>query len=298
MSNIPRRCEVLIKPTIDFVFDWHLTNRCNFYCEYCHSQIRKVLNKEHLDEPSASLVIQRFNEIVGTCAIHMSGGEPFLFPDFVQLCQGLTRRHYISINTNLSIDNLLSFSNIIDPNRVLFINAALHIAERELKNESVNKFIDNIIILQNRRFNVKALYVVYPPLIDRFADDISRLREGGVQRISPKVFKGVYNGKRYPDNYTENEKIKIMNKSKDYQFNKPYLEGQMSFTGQQCTAGKRFFKINVTGDIQRCATVKGNYGNLYLGTFKPNEVVQPCPAKRILVVSQCHDNLVNSPIRL
>ena len=32
----------------EWEFDWHLTNRCNFFCEYCHPQIRCVLNRKHL----------------------------------------------------------------------------------------------------------------------------------------------------------------------------------------------------------------------------------------------------------
>ena len=75
----------------DWEFDWHLTNRCNFYCEYCHPQIRYVLNRKHLSEPDPELVVRRFDELGRVCLVHMSGGEPFMFPGFVPLCQGLSK---------------------------------------------------------------------------------------------------------------------------------------------------------------------------------------------------------------
>src|SRR5262245_47773595 len=80
----------------EWEFDWHLTNRCNFFCEYCHPQIRYVLNRKNLDEPPPELVVRRFDDLGRVCLVHMSGGEPFMFPGFVPLCAGLARRHFIS----------------------------------------------------------------------------------------------------------------------------------------------------------------------------------------------------------
>jgi len=69
-----------------------------------------VLNKKHLDEPAPELVVRRFEELDRTCLVHMSGGEPFLFPGFVEMCAGLTRRNWISINTNLASPDLVALS--------------------------------------------------------------------------------------------------------------------------------------------------------------------------------------------
>ncbi|MBI2888950.1 MAG: radical SAM protein [Candidatus Liptonbacteria bacterium] len=279
-------------------FDWHLTNRCNFDCVYCHPQIKIVLNRLHLNEPHYSLVVRRFNDLQKTCAILMSGGEPLLYPDFVELCAGLTQRHYLSINTNLSLDIAVDFAHRVDPCRIIGVTAALHQVEREIKQGNIDIYLKNFLLLQRKRFNITALYVLYPPLLDRFVDDLRVLEEAGVNSISPKVFKGVYKGRRYPDNYTDEEKEKILRHKYDYRFNTAYLDDQMCFRGQSCTAGSASFKIDVTGHVQRCATVKGDYGNLYEGTFVPSKGPEPCTANRVLCISQCHRYLVRSPIRL
>jgi MoaA/NifB/PqqE/SkfB family radical SAM enzyme len=279
----------------EWEIDWHLTNRCNFFCEYCHPQIRYVLNRKHLDEPSPELVVRRFQELGAACLVHMSGGEPFMFPRFVDLCVGLTAHHWISINTNLASDEVPEFARRVAPERVAKIVAAIHVPERERLGHELEAYAANYRVLQDAGFDVTALYVLYPPLLSRLGDDLERLEALGVDHVRAKVFKGVYQDVRYPEGYTDAEKALILANSGEYVFNKPYLDGMMSFRGQPCTAGVTSFKVTVTGEVRRCASVPTNYGNLYEGTFRPSTVKAPCPAKRVLVLSQCLSYLVDPP---
>lgn len=280
----------------DLEFDWHLTNRCNFYCEYCHPQIRHVLNRKHLHEPSPDLVVRRFDELGKVCLVHMSGGEPFMFPGFVELCEGLTRRHFISINTNLASDDVDNFARRVMPDRVAKIVAAIHMPERERLGHELGDYARNYVVLRSAGFDATALYVLYPPLLGRLAEDLHQLKELGVDHVRAKVFKGVYQGRRYPEGYTDEEKALILANSGEYVFNRPYLDGMMSFRGQACTAGVTSFKVTVTGEVRRCASVPTGYGNLYDGSFQPATANAPCPAKRVLVLSQCLSYLVDPPI--
>lgn len=279
----------------DLEFDWHLTNRCNFFCEYCHPQIRRVLNVKDLNEPTYDVVVKRFNEIGKICYVHMSGGEPFLYPSFDLLCEGLTKQHFISINTNLSHD-VERFVSCVPPERCLFITAALHSVERERTNSGIDRFIKHACILQESGFKLSIIFVAFPAHLERMAKDIEFLREAGIRNVCAKVFKGPYNGKRYPESYEQHEREIIIRYSGSYPFNKNYMNGEMSFKNLECNAGMSSFKIMVTGDVHRCATVRGDYGNLYNGTFKPMAAATPCPANRVLVVSQCHRYLVESPL--
>ncbi|WP_155387703.1 radical SAM protein [Catellatospora paridis] len=276
-------------------FDWHLTNKCNFFCEYCHPQIRHVLNRKHLDEPPPELVVRRFEELGRSCLIHMSGGEPFMYPGFVELCHGLTTRNFISINTNLASDDVEDFAARVPADRVAKIVAAVHMPERERLALELDAYAGNYLALRRRGFDVTALYVLYPPLLERVAGDIARLKELGVDHVRAKVFKGVYEGRRYPEGYTEAERALILANSGEYVFNRPYLDGMLSFRGQRCTAGVTSFKVTVTGEVRRCASVASSYGNLYDGTFRPAQEYDPCPARRVLVLSQCLSYLVNPP---
>lgn len=277
-------------------FDWHLTNRCDFFCEYCHPQIRFVLNRKNLDEPSPESVVRRFDELGRTSLIHMSGGEPFMFPGFVDLCVGLTRNNYISINSNLASVDVPLFADQVPPDRVAKIVAAVHMPERQRLGKDLDAYAQNYLALSNRGFDVTSLYVLWPPLLSRFADDIAQLKSLGVDHVRAKVFKGVYQGRRYPEGYSDAEKQLILANSGEYVFNRPYLDGMLSFRGQACTAGVSSFKITVTGEVRRCASVATSYGNLYDGTFRPAVDNDPCPAKRILVLSQCLSYLVDPPV--
>jgi MoaA/NifB/PqqE/SkfB family radical SAM enzyme len=279
----------------DWEFDWHLTNRCNFYCDYCHPQIRHVLNRRHLDEPPPDLVVRRFDELGRTCLIHMSGGEPFMYPGFVDLCEGLTRAHHISINTNLASDDVPAFAKRVPPGRVAKVVAAVHQPERERQGLELDAYARNYLALRDAGFDVTALYVLYPPLLPRLAGDLDRLRSHGVDRIRGKVFKGIHNGIRYPEGYTEREKALVLANSGEYVFNRPYFDGTLSFRGKACTAGVTSFKVTVTGDVRRCASVPTRYGNLYTGTFRSAQTNEPCPARRVLVLSQCLSYLADPP---
>jgi MoaA/NifB/PqqE/SkfB family radical SAM enzyme len=278
-------------------FDWHLTNRCNFFCEYCHPQIRYVLNKKPLEEPPADLVVRRFEELEGTSLVHMSGGEPFLFPDFARLCAGLTRRNWISINTNLASPDLVAdFAASVDPARVVKIVAALHMPERERLGLPLETYAESFRILRSAGFDVVSLYVLYPPLLPRLREDLAALAGLGVEPVRAKVFKGVYEGRRYPESYTDGERDQILANSGEYVFNRPYLDGMLAFRGQSCTAGMSSFKVTVTGEVRRCASVPTGYGNLYDGTFRPAQESTGCPARRVLVLSQCLAYLVEPPV--
>lgn len=280
----------------EWEFDWHLTNRCNFFCEYCHPQIRHVLNKKHLNEPDPALVVRRFEELGRSCLVHMSGGEPFLFPGFAELCAGLTRRNWISINTNLASPELVAdFAARVDPSRVAKIVAALHVPERERLSLPLEVYADSFRVLRGAGFDVVSLYVLYPPLLPRLRDDLATLAALGVEPLRAKVFKGVHEGRRYPEGYTDAERELILANSGEYVFNRPYLDGMLAFRDQPCTAGATSFKVTVTGDVRRCASVPTSYGNLYDGTFRPAPDAQPCPARRVLVLSQCLAYLVNPP---
>jgi len=217
----------------------------------------------------------------------MSGGEPFMFPDFVPLCQGLTKSHYISINTNLSHQDVAMFANTIDPSRVVKIAAAMHIQERERLGVDPEQFINDVESLGNAGFPISALYILYPPLLERASEDILKMRSHPTVDVQAKVFKGVYRGKRYPEAYSDRERTLIESLSGSYKFNKPYLSMPLTFKGRSCTAGATSFKITVTGEVRRCASVATSYGNLYDGTFVPSENAEACPANRILVMSQC-----------
>ena len=109
----------------DIFANWRINLLCNFRCEYCFYSVFIVDRKKQTintdDEYNIEKIVEGFNKTGLTWLVYISGGEPFLQPDFLELCRGLTEKHYISINTNLSTRNIYDFAKHINPEKVTFM---------------------------------------------------------------------------------------------------------------------------------------------------------------------------------
>lgn len=78
----------------DFLIQWHLTERCNLKCKHCYQEGRKIeeLSREQIfaviDEIAGMLQAWReAYEIEFQPSFNVTGGEPFLRPDFFDLLE-------------------------------------------------------------------------------------------------------------------------------------------------------------------------------------------------------------------
>jgi len=142
MQDLKEHCDIEIK--------WHLLYQCNFQCQYCFSMSKwkKSWKVDDIDK-----IVDSFNRLGRTCHIFLTGGEPFLFPNFVDLCKKLTERHIISIVTNLSHKDVYWFIEEIDPSRVRFIICNIHMQER-LRLNLVEDYIKKYHLLKDKGFIV------------------------------------------------------------------------------------------------------------------------------------------------
>jgi Radical SAM superfamily len=123
----------------DVEADWILLNTCNYRCAYCFLSAADLGTKIRISGTPEQWV-EGFSHAGKTWLLHITGGEPFIYPGFVDLCEQLARDHYLSINSNLSHRSVDDFAERIDPRRVHYINAALHPDERGKRRE-VDDFI-------------------------------------------------------------------------------------------------------------------------------------------------------------
>lgn len=154
---------------------WNMNSQCNFQCHYCISA--KDLNNNPTIKPiDISKLSEALNFLKGNWHIGITGGEPFLEKDIIDICRVITKKHYLSLLTNLSTKNVYHFADHIDPNKVIYINAAVHIIEREKRDIKLNAYIEKMLYLQKKGFNINALYVAHPVLFDRIKADIAYLK--------------------------------------------------------------------------------------------------------------------------
>jgi MoaA/NifB/PqqE/SkfB family radical SAM enzyme len=261
----------------DIEADFLPLTTCNFRCSYCFLPPSAL---------GASLVVHGSNEqwqeafdATGlTWLIHITGGEPFIYPNFVDLCERLSRRHYLSINSNLSRPSVDAFADAIDPSRVHYINAALHHEERERRTK-LAAFIARVRRLQNSQFTVLTSLVMTPSLVEVFPDLAAECESQGVVLL-PKVLRGLIQGVRYPGAYSDEHKALLReytaNAVRKYagtieQMNEAptinmfaedrILDGPNNYFGQSCGSGYNFVVIKPDSTIYRCGSGQ-RLGNL------------------------------------
>jgi MoaA/NifB/PqqE/SkfB family radical SAM enzyme len=220
--------------------------------------------------------VQRLCKVLGEYSknwtVHLSGGEPFLYPGFIQICRELTKEFRIKVNTNLSLNaQVREFSSAINPDKVELIHATLHIEERE-RLGNLEDFIENVLLLKNRGFKIVVKFVLHPTLIERFQRDCQYFDSRGI-RLFPKPFQGVYCGKLYPKAYPDRVKDFFSNNASGSAFY-PFC-----FKGINCSAGKSFMHIDSDGLITRCLDDSIILGDIYDG-FKLRDTATPCKSYR------------------
>jgi MoaA/NifB/PqqE/SkfB family radical SAM enzyme len=278
----------------DIEADWHLLNTCNYRCTYCFFPPEMLGSKLQVfagPEGWQSM----FDASGYVWLLHMTGGEPSLYPDFVQLCERLTDKHYISINSNLTHSSLAQFARRIDPSRVSFINAGLHLEERELRSGS-ETFLRHANLLRSNGFVVLVSIVATPSALTRFEEAVALLEPIGLFPI-PKLFRGVWNGEVYPRAYSSLDKDRFRDFSQlarkfyesqlsdmseppsiDLLSDEMFVDGLPIYTGSLCQAGDRFVQILPNGDVYRCGQ-KHFLGNLLGGAFVRRSLPTPCDSE-------------------
>jgi len=184
------------------------------------------------------------------------GGEPFLVGNLTDACSALTKKqHYVSLVTNLTSVKVEEFAERIDPKKVPFILASLHIKELERKG-LVDRFVSNFALLKGKGFNMFAREVAHPSLLKEADKYRKYFMERGIELHFAPFF-GKFNNRRYPDAYTMEElRVFGLNRKMDVQIFHQF--------GKLCNAGHNVAFVDENGDIRPCFNIKQNLGNIYV----------------------------------
>ncbi|MEZ5832072.1 MAG: radical SAM protein [Dongiaceae bacterium] len=275
----------------DIEGDWFLFSTCNYRCDYCFLPAEALGAKVEVAATPAEWRAA-FDRTGKTWLLHITGGEPSHYPGFVELCETLTQRHFISLNSNLTGAAMLDFAARIDPARVSFINAGLHPAERARRN-GFDLFLRHAEALLKRGFPLMATVVATPEVLHGFDAIAARLSPIGLLPF-PKMMQGRQDGRLYPDSYTEEERALFRRHSLaaeranprlfggrrerpsiDPTLGRAHLARSPDYRGQPCTAGMEFVLVNHNGDVHRCGVGKP-MGNLLAGDVRFWRKAKPC----------------------
>ena len=247
---------------------WNLSKSCNMRCSYCFNTL------EEKTSPPINLdleIIKKSFMRLDPSIIVITGGEPFLIKNFVEVCEIITKKHELIILTNLSHDvDPLQFCLRINPEKILEISISLHFLFREGTYE-FGEFCYNIELLKKHKFPYRLSQIMTPEIIDGFPIIQNSINS----KIYPKTLEGIYNGKKYPTAYTEDERITLLEIIKqvngeepDVYMAKKILEGysdknEITFTGKLCSSGYDDIVIVEDGTIYQCWNQLVPLGNFF-----------------------------------
>jgi hypothetical protein len=262
---------------------WRTNQLCNYKCIYCFREgVDEARWREHPDcgKYAPDHLRSCFDNTGKRWRIHMTGGEPFLYPRFVELASGLAGRHQLSINTNLSTDNVRDFASSVPVRGVDVINATAHIREQEKRGDH-GRFIDRVLLLQDRGFRVRVMYITYPPLLDRMTADMKMFKAAGIRECAVKVFRGEHDGRLYPCVYSSEQRALLQSHAPSLK-EQAILDGKISFRGCRCLAGYRAFNMDIAGNLTRCSMLPAERGNLFQQDCRFDEAPGVCPARECI----------------
>lgn len=275
----------------DIEADWQLLNTCNYRCAYCFFS-DAVLGEKLTPAATPEAWQAAFDATGLTWLLHITGGEPTLYPDFALLCERLTQKHYVSFNSNLSHPSVRGLIGRVDPARVHFINAGLHAVERQRK-QGLPVFLENVAALRAARFPVIVSIVATSAVLADVEGVSALLQPLGLVPV-PKVLRGQSDGKMYPSAYTAEERYHFRRMSdaaravyapglaamSERPTIDPFHDDRVlhripTYAGRACEAGHKFVSISPAGDVYRCSH-KTRLGNLLDSTMALRPEASAC----------------------
>lgn len=292
MGEIKSRANI---PPNRCFFTWDIHYACNFKCSYCFFCNSWEEEKKKNRYPGLEKWKQIWDDIYkkyGGGHVHISGGEPFCYPDIMEITKHLIKNFTVEFDTNLSWD-VDKFISLIGPERVKFA-ASFH--------PEFSKFEEHLVKIKKLRdagYDLGINYVAHPKQLEKMSYYKQKLSQLHVS-FDVMPFRGAYQGRQYPLSYTEEEKrlIESVDKNtasrmleayvpkkkedKKKQFDPSDSTAHYAKTNKHyhklCRMGQMYTKILPNGNAYRCCLQKeeGYLGNLIDETFKFYEEPKIC----------------------
>lgn len=267
-------------------FEWLIHYRCNYRCPYCFfagewEKIEKRNKYFPLEQWLAAW--QRITLDCKRARLLLTGGEPFIYPAFLELIKKLSKYFSIGFDTNLSCrkEDLVELVKNSTPE-----NISLGLSFHPLFSQFW-PFLEKALFLKEHGFNNLCVqYVTYPPQLEQMEYFRNRFIEKELYFI-PLPFRGVYEGKTYPAAHSDREKKIIYNNAKhltnEHQQRVDKHLNQVASESRICKAGQIYARVDADGTVYRCGQYatksnNGKIGNLFDDNFKL--LAQPLPCEQ------------------
>ena len=248
---------------------------CNYHCPYCQYDSQKGHHFHGSIEKWRSAFKRNFGDHQHL-VFYFGHGEPTIgrmFYDVLDMI-GSEPNWEGRMISNLSSD-LERFvrTRVVKEGR-FYVNGSFHphMTTKE-------QFLEKLLFLREHGIETPVVYVMYPPLFKRFDEDFTFFTRHGFL-VHVRRFRGRYNGKNYPEAYTDAE-LQYIAQHCDDQTIKSMLFDEPSY-GRETWTGIDFFAVDNKGNAGYCDDCRPeflNLGNLCNGTFFLRPEPEPFPVR-------------------
>ncbi|MFI5349831.1 MAG: radical SAM protein [Elusimicrobiota bacterium] len=257
---------------------WELALLCNYRCPYCFVHWHEPeIGMFHLGISPNDWVAfwERMHSRYGGFHITIAGGEPFVYPGFLDMIKHVSKWHRLAVNTNLSFDPK-HFIGVVIPDRIT-LSASFH-----PHYETLEIFIPRILALRSAGYDIITTVVAYPPYFEKLPQFKQAFEKAAIP-YSFQPFQGKIGAKEYPRDYTDSERIFLFGESVMKSEAMALPMKATSPLGRPCAAGQRRFRVTSNGDVIRCAPALV-LDLPPLGSIKDPDLqlfpeARPCPAE-------------------
>lgn len=242
-------------------WNWDIHYACNYRCSYCFLANKWDEASKANRYPGIKKWIEVWGKIYekyGDCHIHFSGGEPFIYPGFLDFISYLSNKFTLEFTTNLTFD-VPYFIKKIKPESAK-LNVSFHPEFADF-----DKFHKDILLLKRSKFRVSVSFVAYPPHLKMMSGLKNKFNEKEIDFII-QPFRGNYDQRKYPDGYTEPDKDLLKLCGADMVVNKDLFGYHLKDKQEEaklCRMGQMYGKIYASADVHRCcSTGAKKIGNL------------------------------------
>jgi MoaA/NifB/PqqE/SkfB family radical SAM enzyme len=175
---------------------------------------------------------------------------------------------------------------------VQFIHAAVHHDERHNKSLR-DMFIERVHNLRNHKFTVLVSLVMTPEIVQSFPQISDSFEAEGITVI-PKVMRGKFRGKKYPESYSPEEKLHIIEylevsrrknntifpETSEIPTVNPLTDCRLltrssNYIGKMCGSGHTFVRVEPDGTVLRCSS-RIHLGNILQKNVRFLPTPMPC----------------------
>lgn len=252
---------------------WWTTWACNFKCVYCwqvNAQKQGLFQPQGFGYFEANRWTDAWNRLY-PMVLDITGGEPFLMPDFEEMLSKLHPSIEVAITTNLS-KSITSFLERVDTSRIVSMTCSLHPSEGKI---SDTLFFGRAMQLQRRGIPVTVNMVAWPEQVWMLRHYKTITERRGLRfHVDP------YGGRYRPMQFSEAETTEVSDLIGDNRGKRQFVAEHGNDHKVNCSGGQTHLNVHPDGTAYRCILDaqlgKPAVGNVFDKSFSLNNELTPC----------------------